>query len=336
MVRQELRIDENIYNEQSLSLLNLTELRSMARALGVDAPTLLNKTELIKQILDLVYGKYEKKSHKNSGRPSKADFDLERSVQKIRERSLSRNRALRAGIGEFDLGRAKVASPDEDINYFDTHLVETRIVKVRGSKYFISRYGFVDSADDRLLSGELAKRLQLEDMDIVEVVFEGDLFRIITKNGIKVAEDLQEFNIAGESIKGGQKKFFYLSTKEEVKREINKIIDKCAESGTKVYIFSEGDYSGRGVECVKCAEHGDSSVFYKQFHSFLEKCGQSIVNNELFVLLVEDMPQVEKIIGRLDSDIAERIKVHIQNVFTGFAKLGNMIITFRLEEMHSF
>lgn len=330
------KIDENIYNERSLSLLNLTELRNVARTLGVGAPTLKSKTELIKSILDVVYGKVERSSGKNSGRPSKANVNIEESLKKIRDKAYSRDKALNFSYDESDFGTIKVAAPSAAEDYFRDDELETRVISVQGDKFFMRKYGFLESADDMEIAKDVAKALKLENLDVVEVVFVEDFYRIVSINGERVSTRLDGFKIQDEVLRGGQKRFFYLSTKEKVREEILKIIDRSKVFDSKVYIFSKTEYVGENIVNVTYGDGDVGSAFYKKFYSFLEECGQSIVKNESFVLVVENMPDVERIIDDFEEDISVRVKIHIERMFTRFAKLGNLIITFRLETKKYF
>ena len=48
-------IDTTLYNEKSLYLLNIRELRDMGRKFGVPSPTTLKKQDLVEYILKIVY-----------------------------------------------------------------------------------------------------------------------------------------------------------------------------------------------------------------------------------------------------------------------------------------
>lgn len=337
MDKQQKQIDKNIFNEQSLSTLNIKELRNMARNLGVIAPTLMKKSDLISNILDTVYGKVNNANFKNSGRPSTQEVDLDKCIQKIKDKNDSKEKILNCKIDDdFNFGEFKVASPKEDFEVYDESELVTRVFVRENGKCYLKKYGFISSDDDIEISNELAKNLKLENLDVLEVAYVGNLHKIVSVNGIRLNEKIEGLCVCGENLKGGQKKFFYVSTKEKIKREIEKIVEFCNDSKIKLYVFSENSYGGENVTNGVYDDQAVGSKFYKNFYSFLELCGGSVSKNENFILVIDDISKVENYLDEFDEDISSRAKTHIENMFTKFAKLGNLIVAFRLAKSNAF
>ena len=77
-------IDKNLYNEKSLYLLNIRELRDMGRKFGVPSPTTMKKQDLVDYILKIVYGEINPPIRSSCGRPNSREFDMNRYVDKIK------------------------------------------------------------------------------------------------------------------------------------------------------------------------------------------------------------------------------------------------------------
>ena len=69
-------IDENLYNEKTLFLLNIRELRDIGRKFGVPSPTTMKKQELVDYILKIVYGEVQTETRSACGRPNVREFDI--------------------------------------------------------------------------------------------------------------------------------------------------------------------------------------------------------------------------------------------------------------------
>ena len=76
-MKKEKKIDENLYNEKSLYLLNIKELRDLGRKIGVPAPATLKKQDLVDYILKIVYGEVDTPKRSSFGRPNVREVDME-------------------------------------------------------------------------------------------------------------------------------------------------------------------------------------------------------------------------------------------------------------------
>ena len=85
-MKKEKRIDENLYNEKSLYLLNIKELRDLGRKIGVPAPATLKKQDLVDYILKIVYGEIDAPKRSSYGRPNVREVDMGQYLAKIKKK----------------------------------------------------------------------------------------------------------------------------------------------------------------------------------------------------------------------------------------------------------
>ena len=115
-----VNIDKNIYNQESLSLLNIRDLRDIGRTFGVPSPTTKSKDELIDYILKILYGEIKGEARSTRGRPNNRSFDQEKYLNEIKKRSIVKPDMFVYPEIEADFS-LKVASPS------DVHVQECEI-----------------------------------------------------------------------------------------------------------------------------------------------------------------------------------------------------------------
>ena len=93
-MKKEKKIDENLYNEKSLYLLNIKELRDLGRKIGVPAPATLKKQDLVDYILKIVYGEIDAPKRSSFGRPNVREVDMEHYLAKIKKKNLIAKKML--------------------------------------------------------------------------------------------------------------------------------------------------------------------------------------------------------------------------------------------------
>ena len=105
-------VDKSLYNEKSLYLLNIKELRDIGRKLCVPSPTTLKKQELIDYILKVVYGEIKPPARSNYGRPNVREFEMDKYLEKIKRNSDLTDELLKVKLDdEYLIGALKVAAP---------------------------------------------------------------------------------------------------------------------------------------------------------------------------------------------------------------------------------
>lgn len=322
---------ESIYNAKSLYLLNIKELRSIGRQLGVSAPASKNKEELVSSILKVVYGEVETSFRIKSGRPSKNDYDLESCLDKLRKNADSSNKLKNFTYEptSFDYGMKLVSSKQE--NYNINSNIETRFFCKEDGGFYLKIKGFVKSDDDIEISDEFVKKFNLEDMDIVEIIKGKQGFNLYSVNGIKVKDD-SPVPIDEENIFWGRNQDFYLSTKEEIIKKINKVISFSDDKNIKVLVFGKGDFQGKNCVLFKYDENESHSIIYKKLMGFMESCERLSLAGENLIAIFENALFVESKLEMFDSDILSRIKNYLSEKQTSLIEIGNSIVKFKLQE----
>ena len=320
-MKAEKKIDENLYNERALYLLNIKELRDLGRKIGVPAPATLKKQDLVDYILKIVYGEVDAPKRNSFGRPNVREVDMDQYLAKIMKKADINDELISASFGDSIF---KVASPDETSQIKD---VEQRIFIEADGKYYLREFAFVKNDYDIEISVETKNRLGLEDYDVVEVIVAGKSFKIVSVNGksIKNTTKLQNENL-------GKKQVFHLSTKEELNKEIIKEIKKANEEGIKTIIFSANDYSSLGAESIVADKSLSPTLAYKQFMTMLSLCGKYIFQDENILAITDELDFIEDVFNAIDEDVALRTKKHLQARLNDFLELGNAVLVYNIEK----
>lgn len=321
-MKTEKKIDENLYNEKSLYLLNIKELRDLGRKIGVPAPATLKKQDLVDYILKIVYGEIDAPKRSSYGRPNVRDVDMNQYITKIMKKSDVNDELISASFDDVE-SIFKVASPDESSK---TNRVEQRIFVENEGKFYFREFAFVESENDIEVSKETKQKFGLEDFDVVEVIVSGRSFKIVSINGkvVNNATSINEENL-------GKKQVFYYRTKEKINEEILKQINLDNSEGLKTIVFSENDYSNLGAEYIKADKLQTKEKAYKQFMAFVNFCEKMVFDGENIVVITDEADFIESVVESLDEDVSIRTKKHLQAKINDFIALGNALLIYKIE-----
>ncbi len=320
-MKNEKKIDENLYNEKSLYLLNIKELRDLGRKIGVPAPATLKKQDLVDYILKIVYGEIDAPKRSSFGRPNVREVDMGQYLAKIKKKTDVYDEVLNASFENLD-SIFKVASPDESSK---TSEVVQRIFVEDEGRFYLRQYGFVESEGDKEVSKEIKDKFKLENFDVVEVIFSKKSFKIVSING-KVVNSKD--NTDNEYC--GKKQVFHFCTKEEINNDILRLLNEC--KNLKKIVFSREDYSAVSDEYIKTETGEDSHKAYKQFMYFVDICEKYVFEGEDVLVVTDETDFVEKTIEALDEEVSNRIKKHLQTRIEEFVSLGNALVVYKLDK----
>ena len=317
-MKKEKRIDENLYNEKSLYLLNIKELRDLGRKIGVPAPATLKKQDLVDYILKIVYGEVDAPKRSSFGRPNVREVDMEQYLAKIRKKTDVYDEVLGASLEDIS-GIFKVASHDD--SSLTNEAKQRFFIEVDG-KFYFRQYAFVESDGDIEVSKEIKDKFSLEDNDIVEVIISGKSFKIISINGkiINIAKDTKNEIL-------GKKQVFHFCTKEEINEDILKVLKENKEHKTIVY--SREDYEGKCDKFVKTEILDDSQKAFKHIMSFVNLCEKCVFEGDTIIVLTDESDFVENVVNSLDEEVSNRTKKHLQEKINEFLALGNALIVYK-------
>lgn len=317
---------DNIYNKQSLSLLNIRDLRDMGRSLGVPSPTTKSKEELIDFILKIIYGEIESPARTNRGRPNTRQFNMEKYVAEIEKRTIMTPSMLEKASEDFNFS-LKLASPK---NVSEAQIKQSVFVEEDDGAY-LRKHAFVKSEDDIEVSKEIQNKYGLENFDVVEFYEHLEMFKIVSINGKKVDGKLDRFSAMGHEFVCGGTQVFHLSTKEEITNQIRQISDDCNKKGISTIILSANSCKYDDAIHIYFDENDGPSQIYKTVMQFVSKAEEFMYQNESVVAIIDDIEKIEAAIKTFDEEVKERIKKHLQGKKEQFAKLGNVLLVFRVE-----
>lgn len=317
-MEKEIKIDVNLYNERSLNLLNIRELRDMGRKVGVPAPATLKKHDLIDYILKIVYGIIEKPKINPYGRPSVREVDINRYLEKIKRRTDINNEVIGASFNDID-NVFKVASHDDTPK---TGEIVQRIFVEEGNSYSLREFAFVETEKDITVSRNIKEKFGLENLDVIEVILSGKSFKIISINGKLVNNQKRNENL-------GKKQVFHFSTKEEINEDVLKQTTQAKLDKLKVIIYSEKMDGYKDLEFVKVDKSVSMQQAYKDFISLVNLCEKYVFEGENIMLITDEADFIEKVVESFDEDVTERIKKHLQEKIDEFIELGNAIMVYK-------
>lgn len=322
--------DKNLFNEKSLYRLNIRELRHIGREMGVPSPTTKKKQELVEYILNVVYGKVEIPVRNIYGRkPNEKNIDKELLFKKIRVNS-DFNQEFHTYTFNEEFGALKVSSPSSEYDSQDN--VETKIYCLNNGKHLLRTKAFIESPNDIELTPEFVEKFKLENLDIVEIIICENFIKLISVNGIKKQENLTEINVCNTTLHSGQNRDFYLSTKEEINSEIEKLIKNYSDKDITLLLFTKNDYNNKNLQSIKYLEDENNSQIYKKLMLFAGLCEKSALSGEDIIVVIEDGSLMKSILSEFDPDISKRIEKHLYETFHNIIKLGNIYISFNIEE----
>ena len=309
-----LDAETNLYNEKNLFLLNIKELRDMGRKLGVPSPTTMKKEALVGYILKIIYGEVATEVRNPSGRPNVREFDINHYVEKIKRKS---------NITPDDVN--SVFRVAEHIEKELTNEVQQRIFVEDGEKFYLRQYGFVESEGDKETTKEIKEKFGLENFDVVEVIISGKSFKIVSING-KIVNDTNDF----ENEYLGKKQVFHYCTKEEINDDILRLLNEG--KNLKKIVFSREDYSAVSDEYIKTEVDADLSKAYKQFMMFVGTCEKYVYDGENVLVVTDEAEFIEQTIERLDMEVSNRTKKHLQSKIEELLSLGNALVVYKLDK----
>lgn len=316
-------VDPGLYNERSLNLLTIHDLREIGRKFGVPSPTTLSKNELIEYILNIVYGKVEVKARKNTlGRPTNREFNIQNYIDRIQKSILPKfdESNLYTSFAEM-----KVSSP---VSEYASSMgkIETRVLCDVDGKFKLRVSAYIESSNDIDISKEMVKKFNLEPFDVLEIIANGGLVKIVTINGKRVKDSFSGLQISGNKVFSGTNKIFYMPSKEETKNNIEIVCSVCEVNEVPLLLFCKNSYSGKTVHQIMYSEEDDGSKRYKKFMMFLGECEKITAESGDMVLLVEDWHDVLEAIESFDADVVFRIKQNVKEELLKFSKLGNVCL----------
>lgn len=318
-MKTDKKIDENLYNEKSLYLLNIRELRDLGRKIGVPAPATLKKQDLVDYILKIVYGEVDVPVRNSFGRPSVREVNINQYLDKIRKKSDVYDELITASFDDID-SIFKVASPDESSK---TNNVEQKVFVEDDGRFYLREFAFVESKGDVEVFEDIRKKYKLENFDVVEIISSGKSFKIISING-NIINDTKKLS---ENL-FGRKQVFHYSTKEEIKQDMTEQI-KANVGGATVVVFSEQDYLEDGVTYIKADKTLQKEQAYKQIMSLVNICEKFVYDGENIVLVTDEADYIEEVLDMLDEEVSNRTKKHLQTRIDDFLALGNALLVYK-------
>ncbi len=330
------QIDENLYSEKSLYLLNIHDLRALGRKFGVPAPTTLKKRELVDYILNIVYKKVPVPVKNSFGRPSIDKFDMSKYINIIKDKSDISETLSYATLEDdkTDLGLLKVADSSNKLPVLDQ--IETRVFSEENGRCRLKVRQFIDSDNDIEISKSVAEKFKLEDFDVVEIISSGNFIKIISINGVKVRNKFNGIEVCGQELKAGAKRDFYFSTNEKIVQEIEKVSKKCSEQKINMVCFGTTNFDALGENAYVYQLDDENSRIYKKLMIMISKCEELAFENEDIILVFEDKEEVEKVLNSFEDDVSQRIKNNVQESLARFVELGNILICFGIEQEASY
>lgn len=317
------KIDENLYNEKSLYLLNIKELRDLGRKIGVPAPATLKKHDLVDYILKIVYGQIDAPIRNSFGRPNVREVNINQYLDKIRKKTDVYDEIITATF-DYNDTIFKVASPDESSK---TNNIEQKIFVEDNDKFFLRELAFVESKGDIEVFKDIKQKYKLENFDVVEIISSGKSFKIVSING-KIINDTQKLS----SDLFGKKQVFHYSTKEELMQEMQKQIVSSKTNDVRVVVFSEQEDFGLDVTTIKADKNQTHDQSYKQIMSLVNLCEKYVYDGENIVLVTDEADYIEEVINFLDEEVANRTKKHLQARIDDFLALGNALLVFKQDK----
>ena len=323
-------VDANIYSKESLRLLNIRDLRDIGRTFGVPSPTTKSKDELVEYILKILYGEVKGEVRNTRGRPNTRSFDMDKYVSEIKKRSIVKPDEFSYSAGSVDFS-LKLASPSTN-HTNNTEVVQRVFVKDEKGAY-LRVHAFVESEQDIKVSNDLESKFELESFDMVEIIVADGLFKIVSINGKKIENKIENLEIAGHTFENGGYEVFHYGTKEEIKSQIEDVYELCKTRNAKMLMFSgsEQNLDDANMVCFNVESEDDSHI-YKKLMQFIALVEKHISQNEDVVAVMTDADVIEKIVEGFDAEVSERTKKHLQSRAELFAKLGNVLLVLKLDK----
>lgn len=333
MQKTSKKIDKTLFNEKSLNLLNIRELRDIGRKFNIPSPTSMKKKELIDEILKIVYGVVEVPTRNASGRRSNRQFNMENYIAKIKSNSDMVSEISNMTL-DYDYGTMMVSDQSEP--YGESQDIAIKVFWTDGRRCSLRTCEFVESDDDIDVSKDFAKKFGLENLDVLEILESDGMFKIVSKNGEKVEDSFKDFELGGLKLKKGKTQNFYSSTKEEIKDSIENLVLECNKSQIKLILLSKEKFTGKNIINVTYSENDDKSVIYKKIVSVIGLCKKELIESEDIVVAVECPNDIEDAMRDFDDDVKSRMRRYVNEVIFDITRLGNIHINFNLERVKNY
>ncbi len=325
-------LKNSIYTEDSLSLLNIKDLRDMGRKIGVPSPTTKNKQELVDYILKIIFGEIEAPARSVYGRPNVREFDMNKCLYKIQKNSVVKPESFKLVLNSAGF-ETKLSSPTAA---YDTENIEQRVFVKNDAGLFLKLQAFIDSETDIKISNEIAKKYKLENFDMVETCNNDKGFKIISINGVKVETKIDYFIVNHTKVEGGTSHIFNFDTKEEIDNEINKLKETCNKNNIKMYKFSTQETTEICDNLVCYDESEGESGVYKKLMYFVSICEKKALDGEEFVMMINRIDIIEDALKSFEQDVYERIKKHLQETIDKIVSFGNVSVSFNLDKVITY
>lgn len=335
-------IDATLYSEKSLYLLNIRELRDLGRKVGVPAPASLKKQELVDYILKIIYGEVVVPARSLRGRPNVREFDMNKYLDKIKRNSELTSELVKVKLdtsydfgSSFGYGSMLVSSPTASFGG-EFENIKHRVFYDDGTKCYLRVREFVESKDDAEISRELAERLGLENLDIIEILEEDGSFKIVTINGKKLDRKLADLMLDDDLIGEGTSQDFYVRTKEEVEEKLKTLAKNCEQNNIKLIVFATKKYTYKTTESVVYDTNESVEQMYKKIMMLFSVSEKAVYEMHDFVIAVENFDDIENCLNSCEKDVSERSKAYIQKEISKINKLANSWVAFRLEKSSNY
>ncbi len=329
----DLNIDKEIYNKNSLMLLNIRDLRDIGRTFGVPSPTTKSKDELIDYILRIIYGEVKGEERTTRGRPTSRVFDMDKYVTEIKKRSIVKPSMFMYPEGFSDYSFTLAAPKSE---YKKSLEILQRVFVIDEGMGYLREHGFVQSDNDLKVQKEISQKFNLQNFDMVEIIKYGSIFKIVSVNGKNIENNLEEFDVGDITLYNGGRQVFHCRTKEEIQQNINQVINNCQNKNIKCLIFADAEKYNFSGEVVAYSEADDSSKIYNKLMQFISQAEKYIYNNEPVVAIICETQTLSKVINSFDEEVAERTKKHLLEKEDLCTSLGNVLLIYSLDKTEIF
>ncbi len=321
-------VDKMLYNERSLNLLTIHDLRDIGRKFGVPSPTTMNKVDLIDYILKIVYGEVDTPMRKPMGRPSSHEFNIDGYLERIRKNAPIADELSKLRLYD-NVSVAKVSSPASEY-VSDAANIQTKVLCEVNGKFVLRTCAYIESNDDIVVSDELVKNHNLENFDVLEIYVFDNLIKIITVNGQKIEDKFTNLYVNGYPIVSGMNKVIRLKTSEEVTDSIKYLAGEASKRNITLALFTNNNKTkpNKNIITVNYNPADNASVIYKKFMQLIGECERVVSSSGNLMVIIEDKSQLDQAISSFDPDVAERINIKLNEDITKFSRLGNVCLMF--------
>lgn len=328
-------IDQSLFNEKSLYLLNIRELRDLGRKYGVPSPTTKSKKELVDYILNVIYGKVEIPVRSIVGRhPGTSKFKMENFINKLKTNSDMVDDHYEYKPYE-NMFAFKLSSPSSTY-ILDENPIITKVYNFENGKHFLKSMAFIKSDSDIEISNQLAQKYRLENSDIVDILLLDNLIKICTINGIKCKDEFEELYVLNTPIQKGFSQEFFFTSEDDLKKETLNLLQKIENTELKLLVFTKNEYKNKNLQSIIYFEDEDKSHIYKKIINFANLCESCIKNGENIIVIIENYEWIKMQFSNFDTDISIKIQNYLDDIFNKITKLNNVALLFSIEDNYKY